>query len=142
MPTILIALIAAIVSQFIGWVWHGPLFGMTWARAQDMPDMPKDGNMTPEMKKHFMWQLVINFVSNFVMAFVLFYFLSGISMLSFAWLLKILGMVFIGFVVPIQTIGTIWNGRSPKKQLTVWLISVGFQAINLLVWSLIFAWLI
>lgn len=142
MPTILIALIAAVASQFIGFIWHGPLFGMTWARAQDMPDMPKDGKMTSEMKKHFIWQLVINFIANFVMAFVLFYFLSGISMLSFPWLLMLVGMLFVGFVLPIQTIGTVWNGRSPKKQLTVWLISGSFQIINLLVWSLIFAWLI
>ena len=142
MSLILIALIAAIVSQFIGFIWHGPLFGMTWARAQDMPDMPKDGKMTPEMKKRFIWQLVINFVTNVVMAFTLFYIFSGISMVPFSFFLKLLAVLFVGFILPVQTIGIIWNGRSAKKQLTIWLISAGFQVINLLVWLLLFTWLI
>ncbi len=141
MSTIFIALIAAAAAQFVGFLWHGPLFGMIWARASDMADMPKDGKMTPEMKRHFMWQLIINFIANFVMAFVLFYFLSGVSTLPFPWLLKLMGMLFIGFILPVQTIGTIWNGRSPKKQFIIWAIAGGFQIINLFVWALLFKWL-
>jgi hypothetical protein len=141
MSTILIALIAAVISQCIGFLWHGPLFGMIWARAQDMAAMPEDGKMTSSMKRHFMWQIVINFTANFVMAFVLFYFLSGIAVIPFGWLLILVGVVFIGFILPVQTIGTIWNGRSLKKQLITWSISTGFQIINLFVWVVLFAWL-
>lgn len=138
MSTILIALIAAVASQFIGFLWHGPLFGMIWARAQDMADMPKDGKMSPSMKRHFIWQLIINFIANFIMAFVLFYFLSGIAAIPFGWLLLLIAVVFVGLILPTQTIKTIWNGRSPKKQFIVWSISAGFQIINLFVWGVLF----
>jgi len=134
MSVILLALIAAVVSQVVGFLWHGPLFATRWARAQDIP-------MADKPPKAFPYYLLINFVMNFIMALVLFYFMSGFAFLTLGQALKFSAVLFIGFIIPIQTIGIVWNGRRPKGQLTVWLISIGYQIISLFLWAVLFTWL-
>ena len=86
--------------------------------------------------------LIINFVVNYIMAFAVFLILANFGVSSIAQALITAAVLFVGFVVPLQTQGTIWNGRSSKSQWTTFLIAAGFQLINLAVWALLFIWLV
>ena len=137
MSIFLLSLIGAVVAQILGWIWHGPIFGKKWGMAVGMTEMEPNHRM-----KKMIAPLIINFVVNYIMAFAVFLILANFGVSSIAQALITAAVLFVGFVVPLQTQGTIWNGRSSKSQWTTFLIAAGFQLINLAVWALLFIWLV
>jgi uncharacterized protein DUF1761 len=139
MSIILLAVIVAVISQIIGWVWHGPIFGKKYSAAVGMSGMVQQGSMNPKAKMAIL--LVINFIANAVGAFVLFDFLAVFGAFSIPGALLITAFIFVGFILPYLIINTLWNGRSSKSQWTTLGISIGYQLINFAVWAILFGWL-
>ena len=139
MSIILLAVIVAVISQFIGWLWHGPIFGKKWMNAQGVANMEQAKSMMS--KKRMIISLIINFVANAIGAFVLFDFLAVFGAFSIPGALLITAFVFVGFILPYLAINTLWNGRSVKSQWTTFGISVGYYVINFAVWAILFGWL-
>lgn len=143
MSFFIIALIAAVVSQIFGWLWHGPILGKPFGRALGMPESGPTDEQKQFMKKSMIWYLMVNFAMNFIMAVVTYLIFSFVYMLgaSPASSFILAALVFVGFVIPLVTITTIWNGRSTKSQLTTWGISMGYYLINFAIWAALFCWL-
>ncbi len=139
MSLFLLALIAAILNLILGYVWHGPLFGRTWAMALGMSQ--ENMVMDAAMKKGMYIRMAINVVAGYVMAFVTFLFLFNFNAMSFGSVLMIIGVIFVGFTLPHLVVTNLWNGRSTKDALKLFGISAGYQIINFIIWALVFTWL-
>jgi hypothetical protein len=106
-------LIAALVSFFIGFMFHGPLFGKLWMKLAHIHPTGKEkfADMVPQM--------VMNLLTNIVCAYVLAMFIfvtesfygnignvvGGMGVAFWAWL---------GFVVTSTSMDVIWMGKSKK----------------------------
>lgn len=135
MSIFLLSLVAAVASFILGALWHMPLFGKKWGQALGMTVPAK-----PDMKPMY-GRMVINFVANYVMAFVTFLFLFNFQAITFGQTLVILAVIFAGFHLTQLVVTNLWNGRPAKDALVLFGISVGYQIINLFLWALIFVWL-
>jgi hypothetical protein len=129
MAPIFIALIAAVASQVLGWLWHGPLFGKYWTKA--IGALQPDG--TAKMVKGFGWMLLINFIANILLAcgFYIFIGLLGGPVFGRTFLFVLF------LLVPFMAISLLWNGRPPRDQVTMAGISLGYHVVNLLFWTLL-----
>jgi len=140
MSIFLLALIAAVISQVLGWIWHGAIFGKKWAHANGTEVEMHHGSHKEIIKK--MWvPAILNLVVNYIMAFAVFLLLANFGVSNIAQSLVTAAVLFVGFVIPLQTISTVWNGKSAKSKWTTFLITVGFQLISFAIWALLFIWL-
>ncbi len=135
MSIIVMAIIGAIVSFFLGFVWHGPVFGKQWAIASGM-GWPENGKPTPP--KGMSYMMLIQFIANFMIAFVLYYFLSGFLMAPMGLVIIFGLLIWVGFILPTQIMGIMWNGRPVRDQLKMFGIAVGYQVINMVILALLF----
>ena len=103
-------IVGALVTFVFGFIWYGPLFGKVWMKMM---------NITPAQaeeaqKKGMMGSMVLSIIMNLVSAAVvssLFVFLSPETLCDF---LKIVFVVWVGFVFPVHIGGSLWEGKSVK----------------------------
>jgi len=136
-PINLWAVLACVISSFIlGSIWYGPLFGKPWAAIMGFK---KEDRMTDKVKKDMMKSYIFMMIGSLVTAYVLAhttefamtytktYGITGGLMSGFwSWL---------GFVAPIQMGDQLWGGKPWK----LFLITGGFQLVNLLIMGMILA---
>ena len=134
MSIIPLTLIAALISFILGAIWYMPLFGRAWGRAMEKAPGSEE---KPTLKKQIV-PMVINFLMNILVAFVLFNVLAVFGVMTVPQAFLISGVMFLGFILPMQVGAVLWNGRSTKSKWTVFLISSGFQLLNFLVLSIVF----
>lgn len=127
-------LVAAIAMFIIGFLFHGPLFGKVWMRLANIhpTDNEKFSDMIPQMMR--------NFISNFVCAYVLAMFIyvtasyydnvgnvvGGMGIAFWAWL---------GFVVTSTSMDVVWMGKSKK----LWLFEIVSSLVSFLAMGAILA---
>ena len=131
-------LVAALAAFIIGFLFHGPLFGKTWMRL---------ANVTPPTEHvgfSGMWkQMVLNYISNVVMATVL----AGVLWLAFAsplmgeptWFRGVIcgAWLWLGFIVTTSSLDVIWMKSSVKLwlfEMVSLLVSVSVMGAILAVW--------
>jgi hypothetical protein len=136
MSLFVLALIAAILNLLLGFVWHGPLFGKKWAYALGMSR--EDMVMDKSAQRAMYIRMAINTVAGYIMAFVTFLFLVNFNVDSFGSVATIMGVIFVGFILPHQVVTNLWNGRPAQDALKLFGISAGYQIINFLIWALVF----
>jgi hypothetical protein len=135
MSLFLLALIAAVANFIFGAAWHMPLFGKKWGEALGMT-----APANPDMKPMY-GRMAINFVANYVMAFAVFLIFANFGVGSIGQAFVIGAVLLIGLVLPQLVTTNLWNGRPTKHAITLFLISIGYQIINMAIWALLFAWL-
>ena len=142
MSIFLLTLIAAVVSQILSTIWYMPLFGKQWGKSVGRPmpegDDCKDQKMT---MKQMAIPLLLVFVGNLLMAFVVFLILAGFGATTIPQAFITVAVLFVGFAIPFELGGVMWKGFTTKQQLKQFAISAGFQLINFAVWALLFVWL-
>ncbi len=126
LPINLFSVFAAAVASFvIGFLFHGPLFGKLWMKLAKVHPTGKEkfSDMIPQM----LWNLLVNFITAFVMAGIFWLIFSSPLMGPATWFRgAILGVwLWLGFLVTSSAIEVIWMGRNYK----LWL----FEAVSSLV---------
>lgn len=137
MSLIWITIIAAVIAQVVGWLWHGPLFGKQWGMSCGMSEEQMK-TMKP-LWKQMAWPLGLNFIANLAYAFILFNLLGAFGAFTTYAAIHTSAIIFAGFILPLLVTNTIWNGRLPKSQKIMFGISFGYQIINLVIWSILFS---
>lgn len=130
-------LVAALANFIIGFLLHGPVGGKLWMRL---------ANVTPTGNEKFsdmIPQMIANYVSNVVFAYVLaiFYLLASASTLmsdASVWNGIVCAfLVWIGFVVTSSSMEVIWMKRSYK----LWLFEMFASLLSILAMgAIIGAW--
>lgn len=106
--------VAGLANFFIGFMFHGPLFGKLWMRLANIKPTGKEKftDMIPQMLKN----LAVNILFAYVLA-VVYLFATTSPLMGGSGALN--GMmcafwVWLGFVFTTTSIEVIWMGRSPK----------------------------
>ncbi len=137
MSLILITVIAAVIAQVFGWLWHGPLFGKQWGMSCGMTEEQMK-TMKPSWKQ-MAWPLALNFLANLAYAFILFNLLGAFGAFTAYTAIHTSAIVFAGFILPLLIMNNLWNGRPAKSQKIMFGISFGYQIINLAIWAILFS---
>ena len=127
MVNYLAILVAAIVTNIIGFLWYGPLFGKQWMKLSGI-SMPK--GKKPSMAK----PMVINFVASLVTAYVLSLFVVGGTISS---AIATGFLIWLGFFAAIMLGSVLWEMKPFSLYLlnvVHWLIALEVMAIVLAAW--------
>jgi len=121
-------IVAAVVAFIVGFLWHGPLFGKKWmslakvgkkeiaaAKRKGMGGMGK--------------QMLANFVTNLVMAFVLVYILSLAGASTIVDVTMVAFWVWLGFIATIQLSPVLWE----KMSIGMYTFKVSYHLVSLAV---------
>ncbi len=131
------ALVAAIVSFIIGWIWYGPLFGKTWMMLMNI----NEKEINKSKKKGMGKMLLLNFIGTLITASVLAGVISaiGLSSESAGPFGAVLGFwLWLGFLASTTLLGSVlWENKSWK----LFALNGAYWLVNLLVMgAIIGAW--
>ena len=121
-------LVAAIATMIVGFLWYSPvLFARPWMLAMGYD--PEDKARLEELRKGAGRIYAITFVLGLIGAFVLAKIISGLTINSVLYGMKVGLAVWLGFVLPVQATDQMF-GRRPFK---LFLINTGYQLVCFLV---------
>ena len=121
-------LVAAIATMIVGFLWYSPvLFARPWMLAMGYD--PEDKARLEELRKGAGRIYAITFVLGLIGAFVLAKIISGLTINSVLYGMKVGLAVWLGFVLPVQATDQMF-GRRPFK---LFLINTGYQVVCFLV---------
>jgi Protein of unknown function (DUF1761) len=132
--------IVTVLAMGIGMVWHGPLFGDTWARIVGMKTMKE---MTPEEKKACQKGMGPTYALQIVATLTQFSLISFFGV--FVGRLNLFGTVifycllWLAFVVPLMAGGSLWAGLSRKQAWQKFMIGAGYQLVCFLIAAVVWA---
>ncbi|NVN96168.1 MAG: DUF1761 domain-containing protein [Bacteroidetes bacterium] len=119
----LIAVCIATVAAFVlGFLFHGPIAGKLWMKLANIH--PTGNEKFKDMIPQMLWNLLVQFVTAFVMA-VIYFFVSSSPYLAEKGIwggIVLAILLWLGFLVTSSSIEVIWMGRSFK----LWL----FEAVS------------
>jgi hypothetical protein len=127
-------LVAALANFFIGFMFHGPLFGKMWMRLANVTPTgdEKFSDMIPQMA----WNLLANIVFAYVLATI---YLSVVGALfkspGLVTGLCVGFSIWLGFVVTSSSMEVIWMKRSVK----LWLFELTASLVSILAMGAIIA---
>ena len=103
----LAVVVATVISFLFGWAWYGPVFGKKWMA---LMGYTKE-NMT-SMKMKPITAMVLGFVSNLVMAYVVAMLAGLLGLSGFGGAFTLAFWVWLGFVATISMGSVLWENRS------------------------------
>ncbi len=125
-------LVAALAAFFVGFMWHGPVFGKVWMKLMKISaaDMKKGQK---EMGKKMPLYMAIAYLQQLVTSFLmaLFSLMLGASDTFSSVLLAFL--IWIGFIATTLLNGVLWE----KRTVPLYLFNIAYQFVNLVVIALI-----
>lgn len=125
-------LVAALAAFFIGFMWHGPVFGKVWMKLMKItPAEMKKGQK--EMGKKMPLYMAIAYLQQLVTSFLmaLFSLMLGASDAFSSVLLAFL--IWIGFIATTFLNGVLWE----KRSVPLYLFNIAYQFVSLAVIALI-----
>jgi hypothetical protein len=128
-------LVAAVASFVLGFLWHGPLFGTMWIRLNKIPQKElieaKKKGMSGMSKP-----MVLNFLGNIVMAYVLASFIDLLGIATFSGALALGFWCFLGLIGTTTLLSSVlWD----KKSWGLFSYSGAYWLVNLCLVSAIIA---
>jgi len=112
----LAVLVATVVGFIVGWLWWGPLFGKQWMRLSGVKP-------TKDMKKGMGSKMLIAFIADLVMAYVLAALIITTGAVGIGGGVMLAFWVWLGFVATIGVGMVLWNN---KPWGLFWLNNIGW----------------
>jgi hypothetical protein len=106
---LLMVLIVTVITFLIGWLWYSPLlFGNAWVKAMNL----SKSDIKKAKEKGMGKTILVGFIAELVMIYVLAFFVAGLGAATFMAGLKIGFMIWLGFIATIMIGGMLWEGKS------------------------------
>lgn len=107
----MLTIIVSAVAMFVfGAFWFTVLFGREWAKLMDFNPASEEKYKQLGMAK----PLIANFLSNVLVVWVLYCMVDQMLVYSYAGLLRVLFIVWLGFSFPIYANAAIWERKTWK----------------------------
>lgn len=119
--------VAAIVAFILGFLFHGPVLGKMWMKLANIH--PTGNEKLSDMIPQMLWNLLINFVTAFVISGTFWLVFSSPLMGPATWFRgAIMGIwLWFGFLLTSSSVDVIWMGRDYK----LWLFEAGCSLITM-----------
>ncbi len=131
-------IIAAIASFVFGFLWYGPLFGKQWMSLMKMT--PEDIAKGREQMGGFAGMarpMAISFICSLITAWVVKYLLPLSAAVSFGGFFHVILLVWLGFLLPLNMNGYLWE----RKSLKLTLFNCAYSILSfLLVSAIVYYW--
>ncbi len=118
--SVLGVVLATVASYFVGFLWHGPVFGKQW-----MAMMGYTPDSVSSMRLTGLQAMIGGFIAQFVQVYILAIFLLGITNILSA--LTVTLLLWLGFVTTTQLGGVLWENRAPK----LFFFNAAYQIVQL-----------
>ena len=127
--------VAALVSFMVGWLWYSPsLFGKVW---MEDSKLTKE-SMTKSKKKGMTGTIIIGFIAQLVMAWVLSVFISASGGANWVEGLNVAFWAWLGFVASKGFGKALWEGKSMKL---FWINMLHWLVALLIMGAILGAWM-
>lgn len=124
--------VAAIASFFIGFMWHGPVFGKQWISLMKMTPAELEKGKK-EMGKKMPYYMLAAFVQQIIVAYAL-SLLAYVTNASDAMGAVLLAfIIWLGFIAPVLLNGVLWE----KRSIPLYLFNLSYHFVIVAVMSLI-----
>jgi hypothetical protein len=119
--------LAAVAGFVFGFLWYGPVFGKVWMKLSNMsPDQMSEG-----AKEGMAMRMVLAALVSLVSAYVVASLIPAILPLSYGEFMKWVTYIWLGFNLPVQMYGYLWEKKSwmlvcfnsVASLLTFWVMS-------------------
>ncbi len=127
-------LVAAVAAFFVGFLWHGPLFGKQWLKMMNIPQAEVDaarakgmGAMLPMMIGAFVQQVIV--------AFVTAYLASALGVTDAAGAVMLAILLWFGYIATTLLNGVLWE----KRSMNLYVFNIAYHLVALVVIALIVA---
>lgn len=125
-------LVAALAAFFVGFLWHGPVFGKVWIKLMKItPAEMKKGQK--EMGKKMPLYMAIAYVQQLVVAIVVTFFCLLLGANTVLGILVLVFLFWLGFIATTLLNGVLWE----KRSIPLYLFNIVYQLVNLMVIGLI-----
>lgn len=123
----LAVLVCGIVSQVVGFLWYGPLFGKAW--------MKEVGKTEEELREGFNpgKTYTLAFITAIITALTLAYFLDLTGASTIMDSLRVSVAIWLGFVAALFYLNSLFEDKTVKHVA----IHVGYHLVNLVVYGII-----
>lgn len=134
-PINLVGVVLAAIATFVlGWLWYGPLFGKMWRRLVGLSlDDMKNMKMSP------LTASVGGVITALLMAYVLAHGIefgnAYLGTFGVAGALQGAFWYWLGFAVPMNSMGYLWEGKSWK----LWALNAGYYLVALMLMGFVLA---
>jgi hypothetical protein len=129
MPAVLVAALAAF---FVGFMWHGPLFGKQWIKMMGIPkseiDAMKAKGMGPMMPR-----MVAALVQQVIVALVVAHLAAVIGLTDAMQAVMFAVVLWLGFIATTLLNMVLWE----NKKMELYLFNIAYHLVSLVVISLI-----
>ncbi len=123
--------VAALAAFFVGFLWHGPVFGKQWMKLMKItPQDMEKGKKKMAGKMH--WYMIAAFIQQLVVAIVIGLMLQG-GLLTVIMALQLAFLLWLGFIVTTLLNGVLWEQRT----IPLYLFNIAYQFVNIAVITLI-----
>lgn len=124
--------VAALAAFFIGFMWHGPVFGKQWMKMMEIPQSKVDamqakgmGPMIPRMLAALVQQIVI--------ALVVAHLATALSITGAVPAILFALLLWIGFIATVLLNTVLWE----ERKMELYLFNIIYQLVSLIAVSLI-----
>lgn len=132
------SLLIAAILFVVGFLWYGPLFGKLWMKLSKIPAVEIAKAKKQGMKG--MWKsMVLNFIGNFIMVYVLAGFISLLGVVS-AYQGAVIGFwVWLGFFACTTLLGGVLWENKPWGLFALnglyWLVMLKLAGFLIVIWA-------
>lgn len=121
-------ILATVASYFVGFLWHGPVFGKYWVRMMGYtPEQMQSMRLTGTQA------MLGGFVAQLVQVYVLAQFIMSMGAFSVVSALMLVGWLWLGFVALTQFGTVLWENRAPK----LFAFNAAYQLVQLSVAAIV-----
>lgn len=124
--------VAALAAFFIGFMWHGPVFGKQWMKLMNItPAEMKKGQKEMQGKMH--WYMISALVQQLVTAYVIAVLAGTIGVFDVAGAVALGAVLWLGLIATTLLNGVLWE----KRTVPLYLFNITYQLVSIVVITLI-----
>jgi hypothetical protein len=125
-------LVAALVSFFIGFMWHGPIFGKQWIKLMKItPAEMKKGQ--EEMSKKMPMYLIAAYIQQVVTAYVIAVLAPVVGVTDTPSAVLFAFLLWLGLIATTLLNGVLWE----KRTIPLYVFNIIYQLVSIIVITLI-----
>lgn len=125
-------LVAGLAAFFIGFMWHGPLFGKQWIAMMGIPQSEVDAMKAKGMGA-MLPQMIAAFIQQVVIAFVVSHLANRLGIMDATQAVMFAVLLWFGFIATVMINTVLWENR----KMNLYLFNVAYHLVSMIAVTLI-----